>query len=70
MTEAVKARDWLVDLQAAAEVDDSDGFQSLIVAIANAQPDLKEPKSVEWPESTSKTARHGLHFFLGLLHNL
>ena len=48
MTEAVKVRDWLVDLQAAAEVDDRDGFQNLIVAIAkNSVPHPLEPKSVE-----------------------
>ena len=41
MTEAVQARDWLVDLQAAAEVDDRDGFQNLIVAIAKVRPDLE-----------------------------
>jgi hypothetical protein len=41
MTEAVQARDWLVDLQGCAEVDDRDGFQNLIVAIAKARPDLK-----------------------------
>ena len=41
MTEAVQARDWLVDLQAAAEVDDRDGFQAQIVAIAKARPDLE-----------------------------
>ena len=41
MTEAVQARDWLVDLQGCAEVDDRDGFQNLIVAIAKARPDLE-----------------------------
>ena len=41
MTEAVKVRDWLVDLQAAADVDDRDGFQNLIVAIAKIRPDLE-----------------------------
>ena len=41
MTETVKARDWLVDLQGCAERDDRDGFQDLIVAIAKVRPDLE-----------------------------
>ena len=43
MTEAVKVRDWLSELRAAAESDNSDLFRSLVVTIANAQPNLKDP---------------------------
>ena len=43
MTEAVKVRDWLSELRAAAESDNSDLFRSLVVIIANAQPNLKDP---------------------------
>ena len=42
MTEAVKVRDWLSELRAAAEADNSDLFRSLVVTIANAQPNLKD----------------------------
>ena len=42
MTEALQARDWLSELRAAAEADNSDLFRSLVVTIANARPDLKD----------------------------
>jgi putative DNA primase/helicase len=41
MTEAVRVRDWLAELRTAAEAGNSDLFRSLVVTIADAQPDLK-----------------------------
>ena len=63
MTEAVKVEDWLSGLRAAAESDNSDLFRSLVVTIANAQPNLKDPQSVNSPVTISKTVRRGLHWF-------
>ena len=41
MTEAVRVRDWLSELRTAAEGDNSDLFRSLVVTIADVQPNLK-----------------------------